>query len=316
MTKILLRCRTKAIRRGKLQVAGARHRMEGGRIFMKRTRFPLVALVLCSSLAAHAQDNAASTNASPSPSVAPSAPAAATSAFTDEKDKLSYSIGVDIGRTLKKLQLDLNHTVLTQGISDVLGDKPTAMSDQDLQQTLQAFQQKMMAKQQADMAKKQEDMKGTAEKNKTDGKKFLEDNAKKAGVKTTASGLQYKVVTEGKGDKPKDTDVVETKYRGTTIDGKEFDSSEKNGGPVSFPVNGVIKGWTEALLLMPVGSKWQIYVPAELAYGDEGAGEDIAPGSTLIFDVELLSIKKDKGTAPAGTDTKPDAAGAAQKKGS
>jgi FKBP-type peptidyl-prolyl cis-trans isomerase FklB len=282
---------------------------------MNRTRIPLVALALCSALSAHAQDKAADANASPSPSVpsAATAPAATTSAFTDEKDKLSYSIGVDIGRTLKKLQLDLNHTILTQGVSDILTDKPPAMSDQELQQTLQAFQQKMMAKQQADMSKKQQEMKGTADKNKADGKKFLDDNAKKTGVKTTASGLQYKVITEGKGDKPAATDVVETKYRGTTIDGKEFDSSEKNGGPVSFPVNGVIKGWTEALLLMPVGSKWQIYVPADLGYGDEGAGEDIAPGSTLIFDVELLSIKKDKGGNPPppppapAADTKPDA---------
>jgi FKBP-type peptidyl-prolyl cis-trans isomerase FklB len=265
---------------------------------MNRTRIPLVALVLSSALVAHAQDK--TTSASPAPSASPAASPATSSAFKDEKDKLSYSIGVDIGRTLKKLQLDLNQAVVTQGISDILTDKTPAMSDQELQQTLQAFQQKMMEKQQAAMGKKQEEMKATASTNKTAGKKFLDDNSKKAGVKITASGLQYKVVKEGTGAKPKEDDVVETNYRGTTIDGKEFDSSAKNGGPVSFPVNGVIKGWTEALQLMAVGSKWEIYVPAELAYGDEGAGEDIAPGSTLVFDVELLNIKKKDAAAAAG----------------
>lgn len=250
-------------------------------MFMNRTI--LAALLI--STAAFAQDS------KPSPS--PSGNPASGSAFKDDKDKVSYSIGVDIGRTLQRLQLDLNQEVLTKGITDILGNKPTALSDQELQQTLQAFQQQMMQKQQATIAKKQEEMKTTADKNKADGKKFLEDNAKKAGVKTLPSGLQYKVVKEGAGEKPKDTDVVETNYRGTLIDGKEFDSSEKNGGPVSFPVNGVIKGWSEALKLMPVGSKWEIYVPSELGYGDEGAGEDIAPGSTLVFQVELLKIKKD-----------------------
>jgi FKBP-type peptidyl-prolyl cis-trans isomerase len=181
-----------------------------------------------------------------------------------------------------------------------------AMSDQELQQTLQAFQQKMMQKQQDAMAKKQEEMKAVAEKNKADGKKFLDDNAKKADVKTTPSGLQYKVIKEGKGDKPKDTDVVETNYRGTTIDGKEFDSSAKHGSSFSFPVNGVIKGWSEALKMMAVGSKWQLYVPADLAYGDEGYGEDIAPGSTLVFDVELLSIKKNAGNTPPAPGQQPE----------
>jgi FKBP-type peptidyl-prolyl cis-trans isomerase FklB len=112
-------------------------------------------------------------------------------------------------------------------------------------------------------------------------------------VKTLPSGLQYKVEKEGTGAKPKDTDVVETNYRGTLTNGQEFDSSEKNGGAVSFPVNGVIKGWTEALKLMPVGSKWKLYIPSDLAYGDEGAGDMIQPGSTLVFDVELLGIKKE-----------------------
>jgi FKBP-type peptidyl-prolyl cis-trans isomerase FklB len=272
---------------------------------MKRIRITLVALLMCSAFASYAED------AKPSPSPSNSPPA--TSAFKEEKDKVSYSLGVDIGRTLQKFQLDLNEAALSRGIADVLGSKPMAMTDQELQETLAAFQQKMMAKQQEAMSKKQDEMKVVAEKNKVDGKKFLDENAKKAGVKTTASGLQYKVIKEGSGDKPTDADVVETNYRGTTIDGKEFDSSAKHGSSFSFPVNGVIKGWSEALKLMPIGSKWELYVPSDLAYGDEGAGEDIAPGSTLVFQVELLSIKKNAAnTTPApnaqpenGADKKP-----------
>jgi FKBP-type peptidyl-prolyl cis-trans isomerase FklB len=265
---------------------------------MKRIRITLVALLVCSAFASYAED------AKPSPS--PSANPASTSTFKDEKDKVSYSLGVDIGRTLQKFQLDLNEAALSQGIADVLDSKPMAMTDQELQTTLQAFQQKMMQKQQEAQSKKQEEMKGVAEKNEADGKKFLDDNSKKPGVKTTASGLQYKVIKEGSGDKPKDTDVVETNYRGTTIDGKEFDSSAKHGSTASFPVNGVIKGWSEALKLMPVGAKWELYVPADLAYGAEGYGDDIAPGSTLVFEVELLNIKKNAASTPPGPNAQPE----------
>jgi FKBP-type peptidyl-prolyl cis-trans isomerase FklB len=265
---------------------------------MKRIRITLVTLLMCSAFASYAED------AKPSPSPAGSTTPA--SALKDDKDKISYSLGVDIGRTLQRFQLDLNESALSQGIADVLGNKPMAMSDQELQQTLQAFQQKMMQKQQEAMSKKQEQMKVVAEKNKADGKKFLDDNAKKTGVRTTSSGLQYKVIKEGSGDKPKDSDVVETNYRGTTIDGKEFDSSAKHGTSFSFPVNGVIKGWSEALKMMPVGSKWEIYVPSDLAYGDEGYGEDIAPGSTLVFEVELLSIKKNAANTPPGPNAQPE----------
>ncbi|HSZ79030.1 MAG TPA: FKBP-type peptidyl-prolyl cis-trans isomerase [Chthoniobacterales bacterium] len=265
---------------------------------MKRIRITLVALLVCSAFASYAED------AKPSPS--PSGNPATTSTFKDEKDKVSYSLGVDIGRTLQKFQLDLNEAALSQGIADVLDSKPMAMTDQELQTTLQAFQQKMMQKQQEAVSKKQEEMKGVAEKNEADGKKFLDDNAKKPGVKTTASGLQYKVIKEGSGDKPKDTDVVETNYRGTTIDGKEFDSSAKHGSTASFPVNGVIKGWSEALKLMPVGAKWELYVPSDLAYGAEGYGDDIAPGSTLVFEVELLNIKKNAASTPPGPNAQPE----------
>ncbi|HXC62604.1 MAG TPA: FKBP-type peptidyl-prolyl cis-trans isomerase, partial [Nitrospiria bacterium] len=261
-------------------------------------RITLVALLISSALASYAED------AKPSPSSADNP--SPTSAYKDDKDKVSYSLGVDIGRTLQKFQLDLNEKALSQGIADVLENKPMALTDQELQETLQAFQQKMMQKQQEALSKKQEQMKGVAEKNKVDGKKFLDENAKKTGVKTTTSGLQYKVIKEGTGDKPKDSDVVEANYRGTTIDGKEFDSSAKHGSASSFPVNGVIKGWSEALKLMPVGSKWELYVPSDLAYGDEGAGDDIAPGSTLVFEVELLSIKKNAANPPPAPDAQPE----------
>ncbi len=256
-----------------------------------------MALLICSALTSHAED------AKPSPSATDYTPP--SSSLKDDKDKISYSLGVDIGRTLQRLELDLNIPALSQGIADVLGNKPKALTDDQVQHTLQAFQQQMMQKQQEAMSKKQDEMKAVAEKNKADGKKFLDDNAKKPGVKTTASGLQYKVIKEGAGVKPGDSDIVETNYRGTTIDGKEFDSSAKHGSSFTLPVNGVIKGWAEALKMMPVGSKWQIYVPSELAYGDEGYGDDIPPGSTLVFDLELLSIKKAATTAP-GPNAQPE----------
>ena len=261
-------------------------------------RITLAALLFSSALVASAED----ATPSASPAGVASAPG---STYKTDKDKVSYSLGVDIGRTLQRLQLDLNEEALSKGIGDVLGSKPMAMTDQELQETLQAFQQKMMQKQQEAMAKKQGEMKVIADKNKADGKKFLDDNAKKSGVKSTPSGLQYKVLKEGKGEKPKDSDIVETNYRGTTIDGKEFDSSAKHGTSSSFPVNGVIKGWAEALKLMPVGSKWELYVPSELAYGDEGYGDDIPPGSTLVFEVELLDIKKNAGSGPTSPDQQP-----------
>jgi FKBP-type peptidyl-prolyl cis-trans isomerase len=273
----------------------------------------LFAASLC-VLPAYAQDNQPS--GSPQPSSSASAPPSAGAAnLKDDKDKLSYSLGVDIARTLQRLDVDLNQQALTQGLSDILAKRSPALSDQEIQQTLQNFQKQLIQKQQAAMAKKQTEMKDLAEKNKAEGKKFLEENAKKPGVKTLPDGLQYKVEKEGAGPKPKETDVVETSYRGTLTNGQEFDSSEKNGGPVSFPVNGVIKGWTEALKLMPVGSKWKLYVPSDLAYGDEGAGDTIQPGSTLVFDVELLGIKKEGAGAQPGIGGTPEADSAGETNG-
>ena len=217
---------------------------------------------------------------SPSPTAAPDQP---IGPLKTQKDKVSYSIGLDIGTTLKRQLIDVDPQLLQNGLKDGLDGKKPLMTDEQVKETMATFQKEMMAKQAA--AKKEQ-----GEKNEAQGKKFLEDNKKKDGWKTTASGLQYKVLKEGKGTTPKDTDTVKVNYRGTTIDGTEFDSSYKRGQPATFPVNRVIKGWTEALQLMKPGAKYQLAIPAELAYGERGAGSDIGPNSTLLFDVELIEV--------------------------
>jgi FKBP-type peptidyl-prolyl cis-trans isomerase FklB len=208
---------------------------------------------------------------------------AADAQLKDQKDKVSYSIGLDIGTTLKRQLIDVNEQLLSNGIQDGLSGKKPLLTDEEVKATMAAFQKDMVAKQSA--AKK-----AAGEKNAAQGKKFLEENKNKEGVKTTASGLQYKVLKEGSGPTPKATDTVKVNYRGTTIEGTEFDSSYKRGEPASFPVNRVIKGWTEALQLMKPGSKYQLFVPADLAYGERGAGADIGPNAALLFDVELVQI--------------------------
>ncbi len=200
------------------------------------------------------------------------------------KDSVSYGIGMNIGRDLKHQSIDINPDVLAQGIKDMIGDGKPLMTDEQLSSCMMTFQKDMMAKQEAKN-------KESGEKNKKEGEAFLAANKAKEGVKVTASGLQYKILKEGTGPKPTATQTVSVHYRGTLIDGKEFDSSTKRGQPAEFPVNGVIKGWTEALQLMPVGSKWELYIPSELAYGERGAGSEIGPNAVLIFEVELLAIK-------------------------
>ncbi len=213
-----------------------------------------------------------------------SAPLFAADAPTEQKDKVSYSIGANIGSSLKSDGIDVNPEMLQRGMSDAFNGVKLQLSQEEMMQTMQAFQTEMRGK----MAAQRTAM---GEKNKSAGEAFLAENKKKDGVKTTKSGLQYKVLTEGKGEKPKATDTVSTNYRGTLIDGTEFDSSAKHGGPASFPVNAVIPGWTEALQMMPVGSKWQLAIPPSIAYGESGQGP-ITPNSTLLFDVELLKIEK------------------------
>jgi FKBP-type peptidyl-prolyl cis-trans isomerase FklB len=197
----------------------------------------------------------------------------------DQKDKVSYSIGLNIGFNLGRQNVQVNPDVLAAGIKDAIAGKPQLNADQ-VKEVMAAFEKDMQQKQKA-----------VGEKNASEGAKFLEENKKKEGVKATASGLQYKVLKEGMGPQPKETDTVTVNYRGTLINGTEFDSSYKRGQPATFPLNGVIKGWTEGLQLMKTGSKYQFVVPANLAYGDRNVGPDIAPNSTLIFEVELIGVK-------------------------
>ena len=207
-------------------------------------------------------------------------------ALKDQKDKVNYSIGMDIGNTLKNLSVDVNLDILVQGIRDVLSGNKTLLTAQESRDTIIAFQKEMKAKQ-------MERIKELGEKTKKEGEAFLAENKIKEGIITLPSGLQYKVIKEGTGDMPKPTDTVTTHYSGTLIDGTEFDSSYRRGQPATFKVNGVIPGWTEALQMMKAGSKWRLFIPFHLAYGERGAGRDIGPNATLIFDVELLSIVKE-----------------------
>jgi FKBP-type peptidyl-prolyl cis-trans isomerase FklB len=211
----------------------------------------------------------------------------------DQKDKVSYSIGMQIGFNLARQKVDINPDILAAGIKDSLSGKPQLTPDQV---------KDVMAQFEKDMEQKQKQL---GEKNKTEGVKFLEENKSKPGVKTTASGLQYKVEKEGTGAPPKATDMVTVNYRGTLIDGTEFDSSYKRGQPATFPVNGVIKGWTEALQLMKKGAKYQLFIPSNLAYGERAMGPDIGSNSTLIFEVELMDVKPPPTPAPQGSSKVP-----------
>ena len=212
-----------------------------------------------------------------------------------QKDQISYAIGMNIGKGLHHESIDVDPNIVLQGMKDALAGGKTLMTDEQVQSTMQQLQGQVRER---EMAKRQEE----SETNKKAGEAFLAANKTKPGVVTLPSGLQYKILKEGTGPKPTADDVVVCNYRGTLIDGQEFDSSYKGGEPAKFPVKGVIKGWTEALQLMPVGSKWQIFIPPDLAYGQRGAGSDIGPNETLIFDVELLSI--DKKPAEPGSPAK------------
>jgi FKBP-type peptidyl-prolyl cis-trans isomerase len=198
------------------------------------------------------------------------------------KDKLSYSIGFDMGTSIKKNEVDVDMNVLTKAIKDALSGGKALMTEQEMRDSIGAYQKEMMAKQ-------QEKMKMMAEKNKTEGAAFLAENSKKEGVKTLPSGLQYMVLAEGKGKQPKATDTVTVQYRGTQIDGTEFDSSYKRGQPATFALNQVVKGWTEGVQLMKEGGKIRLFVPSGLAYGERGGGQ-IGPNAVLIFEIELLTV--------------------------
>jgi FKBP-type peptidyl-prolyl cis-trans isomerase len=242
------------------------------------------------------------TKAAPAKSSATTAkPTGAAITLKTTKEKFSYALGMNLGSNLHKQSVDVDPAILSQGLKAGLTGGKTLMTPEEAQATLMEVQ--------TDMRKKQEEkMQATAGVNKKEGEAFLAVNKTKEGVVTLPSGLQYKIIKAGTGPKPAATDVVVCNYRGTLVNGTEFDSSYKRGQPATFPVNGVIKGWTEALQLMPVGSKWQLFIPSSLAYQDRGAPSGgIGPGATLIFDVELMSIQeKPAADAKPATEPKPE----------
>jgi len=216
----------------------------------------------------------------------PAAPKAeAQPVLKTQKEKVSYSIGMDMGSGMKQQKLDVDPELVISGFRDGFSGKKGAMTEAQMKEAMEIFEKEFQTR----MAKESQELPG---KNKKEGEAFLAENGKKEGVKTLPSGLQYKVIKEGTGPSPKLDDKVSTNYRGTLIDGTEFDSSYSRNEPSSFTVRQVIKGWQEALQLMKVGSKWQLFVPSELAYGDQGAGRTIQPNAALIFDIELLAIEK------------------------
>jgi FKBP-type peptidyl-prolyl cis-trans isomerase FklB len=218
--------------------------------------------------------------------------------LTTEKDKQSYAIGLNVGKSLHRDDIDVDPKIVLQGLQDAMADGKVLLTDDQIKTVMTDLQNQVRQKQ-------EEKRQALAESNKKDGAAFLAANATKEGVVTLPSGLQYKVLTPGTGAKPTATDSVLCNYRGTLLDNTEFDSSYKRGQPATFPVSGVIKGWTEALQLMPAGSKWQLFIPADLAYGERAQGP-IGPNATLVFELELLSIQpKAPPTATPGAETQP-----------
>ncbi|WP_425423308.1 FKBP-type peptidyl-prolyl cis-trans isomerase [Spirosoma luteum] len=249
------------------------------------------AMFIAGSATAQVKKAPAKKPVSPKPATT-AKPATSVAKLSSTQDSVSYSIGVFMAQNLKQQGItDLNDALLMRGLEDALKDKTLLLSQDQCGQVMNSFMQKQMAVRNA------EGMKASAE-NKKAGSAFLAENKAKTGVVTTTSGLQYTVEKEGTGPKPTATDRVRVHYTGRLLDGKVFDSSVERGQPAEFGVNEVIKGWTEALQLMPVGSKWKLYIPSELAYGDRGAGADIKPGSTLVFDVELLDLVKSAQAEP------------------
>lgn len=249
---------------------------------------PLMKAILCFAGAALAVIQPLSAQTEPSKA----AGGAATTPANASMDKVSYFIGTQIGRNIANnfqqqgIQIDLENFLAA--VRDQFEGKPSKFKPEELETAMQAFEKTMQAKQ----TEMQQAQAAKAGEVKAAGAKFLADNGKREGVKTTASGLQYEVIKQGDGPKPVATDRVNVHYHGTLLSGKVFDSSVERGEPITFGVQEVIKGWTEALQLMAVGSKYKLYIPSELAYGDNGAGPDIGPGETLVFEVELLAIEK------------------------
>jgi len=228
--------------------------------------------------------------------------AAAPLAMTTQKQKASYAIGVNIGKGLHRDGVDVDPALIRRGIQDGIAGGKLALTDDEMKAALTVLTTDLKKKADAETA-------AVGEANKKEGDAFLAANKSKDGVQTLPDGLQYKVLTAGNGPKPTANDTVVCNYKGTLINGTEFDSSYKRGQPAKFPVGQVIKGWTEVLQLMPMGSKWEVYIPSDLAYGPQGPGRGpIGPNQTLIFEIELVSIQpKDATTTPAAPATPPPA---------
>lgn len=259
---------------------------------MKKIVTTSALLLLVASGAAIAQNSQPAQGQPAQPQTAQPAPASPNAEGKPEslQDKASYIIGLNVGRTLKAQEITVNTDLVIKGLRDALSGAPAVLTEEEITTAMNSFQQEMVAAQE----KKRQ---AQAEKNKAEGEAFLAANKNKAGVKTTASGLQYEVLQEGKGATPKATDQVTVHYKGTLLDGTVFDSSYERNQPATLGVNQVIGGWTEALQLMKVGSKYKLYIPASLGYGEQGAGGVIGPNAPLIFEVELLGIGEPK--APA-----------------
>jgi len=262
---------------------------------MKRMGMAIFALGLF-ACSARAQQAPAKAPAAP-PAKAPAAPAAQApapaSAFKTQKEKISYAIGMEMGKGVKTQGLDVDPSILEQGLKDALSGAKSQMSEDEIKQVITALQQDIRQKQ-------MQVQEAAAAENKTKGEAFLAANAKKEGVVALPDGLQYKILTAGQGKKPVESDTVLCNYKGTFVDGTEFDSSAQAGKPVPFEVKNVIPGFKEVLQLMPVGSKWQVFVPSNLAYGERGAGGVIGPNAMLIFEIELVSIEGPAMNQPAG----------------
>jgi FKBP-type peptidyl-prolyl cis-trans isomerase len=271
---------------------------------MKRMGMAVLALglIACGVRAQQAPANAPAAPPAKAPAAGPaksSAPAkapaaqapAAASAFKTQKEKLSYAIGMEMGKGVKTQGIDVDPALLTQGLNDALSGGKPRMSEEELKQVITALQQDLRQKQTASQQ-------AAGAENKAKGDAYLAENAKKEGVVALPDGLQYKILTAGQGKKPAETDTVLCNYKGTFIDGTEFDSSTQAGKPVPFEVKNVIPGFKEVLQLMPVGSKWQVFIPSTLGYGERGAGSVIGPNSALIFEIELVGIQEP--ASPAG----------------
>jgi len=264
---------------------------------MKRMGMAVLALGLfaCGASAQQAPAKAPATPPAKVPAAAQTPAQAPTLApgFKTQKEKVSYAIGMEMGKGVKAQGIDVDPGILAQGLKDAISGAKPQMSEEELKQVITGLQQEVRQKQ-------MQMQEAAAAENKTKGDAFLTENSKKDGVVVLPDGLQYKILTAGQGKKPAESDTVLCNYKGTFLDGTEFDSSAKVGKPVPFEVKNVIAGFKEVLQLMPVGSKWQVFVPSNLAYGERGAGGVIGPNATLIFEIELVSIQETPPTPPAG----------------